>query len=55
MYQCNVNILKYIKKVQKIKFLKKQSKIPQVVILRGTLLNFYFLDFFCNYLKINKL
>jgi hypothetical protein len=50
-----VNILKYIKKVQKIKFLKKQSKIPQVVILRGTLLNCYLLGFFCNKLNINKL
>jgi hypothetical protein len=44
----NVNILKHIKKVQKMKYLKTTQLISPLVILRGTLLNFYLLDFFCN-------
>jgi thiosulfate reductase cytochrome b subunit len=44
----NVNILKHIKKVQKMKYLKITQLISPLVILSGTLLNFYLLDFFCN-------
>jgi hypothetical protein len=38
-----------------MKYLKITQLISPLFILRGTLLNFYLLDFFCNKLNINKL